>query len=133
MKNLLNAFFTIIILTGCNGKNEKTISDSTENSQNQKLPKKQLSPEEEGKELVEGADCISCHQIDAKLIGPSYREIAEKYTDADLEILADKIINGSNGVWGPVMMTPHSGLTKENARKMVKYILSLKPTDTAIH
>lgn len=84
------------------------------------------SPEEEGKTLVEGADCLSCHKVDAKLVGPSYQEVAAKYSEADVELLAQKIIDGSKGVWGDIPMTPHAGLSKENAQKMVKYILSLK-------
>lgn len=84
------------------------------------------SPEEEGKTLVEGADCLSCHKVDVKLVGPSYQEVAAKYSEADVELLAQKIIDGSKGVWGDIPMTPHAGLSKENAQKMVKYILSLK-------
>ena len=79
-----------------------------------------------GKSLVEGADCLSCHKIDAKLVGPSYQDVAAKYTDADIDHLATKIIDGGKGVWGEIPMTPHAGLSKENAQKMVKYILSLK-------
>lgn len=85
-----------------------------------------LSPVEEGKTLVEGADCLTCHKTDAKLIGPSYQEVAAKYTEADVDLLADKIVNGGSGVWGDVPMAAHPGLDKENAKKMVKYILSLK-------
>ena len=80
----------------------------------------------EGLALIEGADCLGCHKIDAKLVGPSYQEIADKYTEADLDKLATKIIEGGKGVWGEIPMTPHSGMSKENAQKMVKYILTLK-------
>ena len=80
----------------------------------------------EGLVLIEGADCLGCHKIDAKLVGPSYQEIADKYTEADLDKLATKIIEGGKGVWGEIPMTPHSGMSKENAQKMVKYILTLK-------
>ena len=79
-----------------------------------------------GKSLVEGADCLACHKIDAKLVGPSYQDVAAKYTDADIDQLATKIIDGGKGVWGEIPMTPHAGMSKENAKKMVKYILSLK-------
>ncbi|SHK66233.1 c-type cytochrome [Epilithonimonas mollis] len=79
-----------------------------------------------GKSLVEGADCLACHKIDAKLVGPAYQDVAAKYTDADIDHLAQKIIDGGKGVWGDVPMTAHAGMSKENAQKMVKYILSLK-------
>ncbi len=80
----------------------------------------------EGLKLIEGTDCLTCHKIDSKLIGPSYQEVAAKYTDTDLDMLAQKIIEGGKGNWGEIPMTPHAGLTKENAKLMVKYILSLK-------
>ncbi|RQP10737.1 MAG: cytochrome C [Chryseobacterium sp.] len=86
------------------------------------------TPEEEGKSLIQGADCLTCHKEDAKLIGPSYQEVAAKYeaTDANIDMLADKIIEGGSGHWGDVPMTAHAGMSKENAKLMVKYILSLK-------
>ncbi len=80
----------------------------------------------EGKSLVEGADCLACHKVDTKLVGPAYQEVAAKYTEADIDHLAQKIIDGGKGVWGDIPMTPHAGMSKENAQKMVKYILSLK-------
>ncbi|MEC5394979.1 c-type cytochrome [Bergeyella sp. RCAD1439] len=85
------------------------------------------SPQEhEGRTLINGADCLACHKEEGKLVGPSYREIAAKYTQDDVDQLADNIINGSSGVWGAVPMAPHAGLSKENAKKMVEYILTLK-------
>ena len=80
----------------------------------------------EGLALIEGADCLTCHKVDSKVVGPSYQEIADKYTDADIDMLADKIINGGQGNWGQVPMTPHAGMSKDNAKKMVEYILTLK-------
>jgi cytochrome c len=90
------------------------------------LDAKEVGGKDEGLVLIEGADCLGCHKIDAKLVGPSYQEIADKYTEADLDKLATKIIEGGKGVWGEIPMTPHSGMSKENAQKMVKYILTLK-------
>jgi len=54
--------------------------------------------------------------------------VAAKYeaTDANIDMLADKIIEGGSGHWGDVPMTAHAGMSKENAKLMVKYILSLK-------
>lgn len=83
-------------------------------------------PNKEGLALIEGADCLGCHKIDSKLVGPSYQEIANKYTDSDVDKLATKIIEGGKGVWGEIPMSPHAGMSKENAQKMVKYILTLK-------
>lgn len=80
----------------------------------------------EGLTLIEGADCLGCHKVDAKLVGPSYQEVAAKYTEADMDMLVNKIIDGGKGNWGEIPMTPHAGMSKENAKKMVEYILSLK-------
>ncbi len=88
--------------------------------------KSAATPEPEGLKLIEGTDCLSCHKVDAKLVGPSYQDVAKKYTDADIDHLAQKIIDGGKGVWGEIPMTPHAGLSKDNAKLMVKYILSLK-------
>lgn len=80
----------------------------------------------EGKTLVEASDCMTCHQINEKMIGPAYKDVANRYSEADLDLLVDKIINGGSGNWGDVPMAAHNGLSKENSRKMVYYILSLK-------
>ncbi len=80
----------------------------------------------EGLALIEGADCLTCHKVDAKLVGPSYQEVANKYTSADIDMLAKKIIDGGKGVWGEIPMTPHAGMSPDNAKKMVEYILTLK-------
>lgn len=76
--------------------------------------------------LIQDAGCLACHKKEGKLVGPSFQEIAEKYTEADVDHLATKIIEGGNGVWGQVPMSPHQQLSHENAQKMVKYILTLK-------
>jgi cytochrome c len=72
--------------------------------------------------------CLSCHKIDDKLIGPAYRDVANKYenTPENIAKLAQKVINGGSGVWGEVPMTPHPTLSKEDAESMVKYVLLLK-------
>ncbi|MGP1500324.1 c-type cytochrome [Bergeyella cardium] len=84
------------------------------------------TPEAKGQKLLEGMDCVGCHKVDAKLVGPSLQEVADKYTEADIDKLAKKIIDGGSGSWGDIPMTPHAGLSDENAKLMVQYILSLK-------
>ena len=80
----------------------------------------------EGLALIEGAYFLTCHKDDVRVVGPSYQEVADKYTDGDLDMLADKIIEGGKGNWGEIPMTPHAGMSKENAKKMVEYIMTLK-------
>lgn len=83
---------------------------------------------EEGAKLISFSDCLSCHQENQKLVGPSYLEVAQKYENypKNVDYLATKIIEGGSGVWGQVPMTPHPDLSRADARKMAQYILSLK-------
>lgn len=80
-----------------------------------------------GKQLMDGSDCATCHQMDVASVGPNYLEIAKKYVgDAKAEVyLASKIINGGGGVWGETVMAAHPQLSQSEAQQMAKYILSL--------
>ena len=81
-----------------------------------------------GAKLITASDCTSCHKEKEKLVGPSYTDVAQKYpsNEANISMLANKIIQGGSGNWGAVPMTPHPGVTEADAREMVKYILTLK-------
>ena len=82
----------------------------------------------DGKALIAKSDCLTCHQEAAKVIGPAYKDVAKKYeaTDANVKLLAGKVIAGGKGVWGELPMTPHPQLSPADAETMVRYILSLK-------
>ncbi len=83
-----------------------------------------------GRRLIELSDCKACHSIDKKSVGPAYNDIAQKYKGG-FEIegqLVNKIIKGGGGVWGEQAMAAHPQISKEDAREMVKYILSLADT-----
>lgn len=79
-----------------------------------------------GQQIIETLDCTGCHTTNERMIGPSYQEIAGKYSEKDVELLASKIIEGGSGVWGSVPMSAHPQVSKEDAKKMVEYILSQK-------
>jgi cytochrome c len=79
-----------------------------------------------GATLIASADCNTCHKPDMKLVGPSYKDLAGKYTEADVDKLADKVIKGGSGSWGEVSMTAHPAISKEDAKEMVKYMLTQK-------
>jgi cytochrome c len=83
-----------------------------------------------GKNLIKSSDCISCHQFDAKSIGPSYAAVNERYsnTKKNRELLVDKVINGGSGVWGEHGMSAHPDLSKDDANRMVDFILSMSST-----
>ena len=86
-----------------------------------------IAPEfQKGADLIANSDCLSCHKVDEKVVGPSYKDVAAKYTIADIDMLAATIIKGGQGHWGEIPMTPHADLKMEDAKEMVKYILSLK-------
>jgi cytochrome c len=75
------------------------------------------------------SDCATCHKVNEKLVGPSFKDIATKYAGADqatIDTLASKVIHGGAGNWGQVPMTPHPDLAKEDAETVVKYVLLLK-------
>lgn len=81
-----------------------------------------------GEALVfEGQDCQSCHRTEAALLGPSYRDIAGRYslTEANVSTLADKVIKGDSGAWGDTPMNPHPTLALDTAKEMIRQILSL--------
>lgn len=80
-----------------------------------------------GKLLIAESDCKSCHLLDQKSAGPSYREVAKRYAKdvRAVEVLSDKILNGGSGNWGEVAMAAHPQVKKEDAVQMVEYILSL--------
>ncbi|MFO7258766.1 MAG: c-type cytochrome [Bacteroidota bacterium] len=81
----------------------------------------------EGQALVDANDCKTCHHPTNKIIGPAHTEVAKKYefTEANVKMLAKKIIEGGSGVWGEIMMNPHPNLSQEDAEKMARYVLSL--------
>lgn len=83
---------------------------------------------QKGLELIGASDCMTCHALDKKLIGPAYVDVAKKYenTDAVIDTLVSKIKHGGMGNWGNIPMTPHADLSDADAKEMVKYILSLK-------
>jgi cytochrome c len=83
---------------------------------------------EAGKQLIAKSDCMACHKIDTKLLGPSYKDVAAKYpaTEANYTLIAQKIIKGGSGTWGQIPMTAHTALSESDAKEMSKYILSLK-------
>lgn len=81
-----------------------------------------------GEALITKSDCFACHKINEKLLGPSYKDVANKYgnTKANVDLLVNKIKTGGSGVWGAIPMSPHPALSDDDAKAMVHYILSLK-------
>jgi cytochrome c len=97
------------------------------------VPAAPAAADSKGLELIGASDCTTCHRLHKEAagasIGPSYSEVAVKYSpaaDTTVDRLVHKIITGGSGVWGTVPMTPHPALTPADVKEMVTYILSLK-------
>ncbi len=78
--------------------------------------------------LAKSKNCMSCHTVDKKLVGPAYKEVAAKYAgqkDA-ADKLAAKIQKGGSGVWGPVPMPANTQVNEAEAKKLAAWVLSLK-------
>lgn len=80
-----------------------------------------------GATLIEESDCVSCHKINEKSIGPAYEEVAKRYAGQNgaADYLVKKVQEGGGGNWGETAMSAHPGLSDSDARAMVNYILSL--------
>lgn len=78
-----------------------------------------------GKVLMDGSDCKSCHHPMEQINGPSYFEISRKYTSSDKNYLVEKVLKGGNGVWGETVMSAHPQLSEEDAAQMIDWILNL--------
>jgi cytochrome c len=79
-----------------------------------------------GAALIAKSDCLACHKEHDKLVGPAYAEVAKKYNSGDVDKLAEKVIKGGAGSFGDVAMSPHPMISTDDAREMVKYILTIK-------
>jgi cytochrome c len=77
-------------------------------------------------ELAKQKNCMACHQIDKKLVGPSYKEVAAKYKgDKDAAAkLAKKIREGGVGVWGQIPMPANPQVNEQEAQSLAKWVLS---------
>ena len=79
-------------------------------------------------DLAQKKNCMACHAVDKKVVGPGYKEVAAKYAgqpDA-VDKLAQKVIKGGAGVWGPVPMPANAQVTEAEAKQLVEWIRSLK-------
>ena len=78
--------------------------------------------------LAQKSGCIACHNVDKKVIGPAYKDVAAKYaTDKDaLAKLSDKVKKGGAGVWGQIPMPPNAQVSDAEIKTLVSWILSLK-------
>ncbi len=129
MKQILMPIAVCFCMISCGGNSAKQ-QDPYEAQKQADEASAAAHPElQKGKDLIAKSNCLTCHKVDEKLIGPAYKDVAKKYADAPDTIvahLASKVIAGGKGVWGDVPMLAHPELSKDDAETMVQYVLSLK-------
>lgn len=117
-----------LTIASCGNPSSKTETTETKSDTTAKVSAQTPAPTMPGEGLVAKSDCSGCHATSQKVIGPAFVDVAAKYPSngANISHLADVIIKGSKGTWGDLPMTAHPNLSKEDAKTMVTWILSLK-------
>lgn len=79
-------------------------------------------------ELAQAKNCLACHAVNKKVIGPAFKDVAAKYAGQPgiVDKLAAKVINGGGGVWGVIPMPANSQVSEADAKQLVTWILTLK-------
>ncbi len=77
--------------------------------------------------LAKSKNCLACHSVDNKIVGPSFKDVAAKYKDDDgaAATLATKVKSGGAGAWGEIPMPPNAAVSDEDIETLVNWILSL--------
>lgn len=84
--------------------------------------------EADAMQLAKKSNCLACHAIDKKVVGPAWKDVAAKYRgDAGAEVrMMDKIAKGGSGVWGVMVMPPSPQVSEADRRTLARFVLSLK-------
>jgi cytochrome c len=78
-------------------------------------------------ELARSKNCMACHSVENKLVGPGFKEIAARYNGNNMEEkLTKKVLKGGSGSWGTIPMPANAQLTEIEAQTLVRWVLSLK-------
>jgi cytochrome c len=79
-------------------------------------------------QLAQKSGCTACHAVDKKIVGPAFKDVANKYrSDKGAEAKLDKKVKeGGVGVWGQVPMPPNAHVSDADIKTLVKWVLSLK-------
>ena len=79
-------------------------------------------------ELAQKKNCMACHAVATKVIGPSYKDVAAKYAGQPDAVakLSQKVMKGGSGVWGAVPMPANPQVSEAEAKQLVQWILTNK-------
>lgn len=78
-------------------------------------------------DLAKAKNCMTCHSVQNKVIGPGFKEIAAKYAGQNVEDkMVQKVLKGGSGAWGTAVMPANGQVNEAEARTLVKWVLSLK-------
>lgn len=123
----LSLFAFAAFVTACGGKKESSNAEEYVANESKSEAPASVDVIAQGEALVKSSDCKTCHHSINKIIGPSHTDVAKKYefTEANVKMLADKVIKGGVGVWGEVPMNAHTDVSQADAEKMARYVLSL--------
>jgi cytochrome c len=86
------------------------------------------TPAQADQALATAKNCMACHAVAQKLVGPSYKDVAAKYA-ADktaTDKLANKILKGGSGAWGAIPMPANTQVSEAEAKKLAAWVLTLK-------
>lgn len=128
MKKLFIVLGIASLVYACGGEDKKADQPAAGTEKPAEVPAAAAPSNDKGLELIGSNDCTTCHAIKEKKIGPAYLDVSKKYeaSEAIIDTLVSKVIHGGTGVWGNIPMTAHPNLSKEDAKEMIQYILSLK-------
>ncbi len=132
-------FFTLILsLVGCGPDAASRRKEELAVENGKKYPVKKLAGDidvvptaeelDKGKVLMSYSDCFTCHKEADRKRGPAFQDIAARYpmNSTYIRVLAKRVVLGTKGSWGNVVMPPHPTISEKDAENMVVYILSLQ-------
>lgn len=86
-----------------------------------------MAPAVADEALAQKKNCLACHAVDKKVVGPSYKDVAKKYAGQDVTAkLATKIMKGGSGTWGAIPMPANPQVNQAEADSLAKWIVSMK-------
>lgn len=124
-KNKLKGF---ILICGCFIALTTYAVQSPPNLENTGINEFSLIQTNQAADLAKAKNCMACHSVNNKVIGPAFKDVGAKYVKdkTALDKLTAKVMKGGSGVWGVQVMPANTQVTKAEAATLIKWILTLK-------